>query len=61
MNTIEQPGTMFLTIAETARELRVPPRHIYNLLEAGRLRSVTLGRSRRVVRDSVLALVNEAA
>lgn len=61
MNTEHHKGTLFLTVAETAQELRCTPRHVYNMLEAGRLRSVKLGRSRRVVAASVHELAQGEA
>ena len=56
MNTERTTETLFMTVAETAHELRVTPRHVYNMMDAGTLKSVKFGRSRRVVTSSIRAL-----
>lgn len=45
---------MLLTIDETAAELRIARRRVYELINDGRLKSVKIGKSRRV-RSSDLA------
>ncbi len=42
------PPVPLLTIPETATTLRVSPRTVYALIGAGKLASITFGRSRRV-------------
>jgi excisionase family DNA binding protein len=49
---------MLLPISEVQRQLGGSSRStIYNLIEAGELRTVHLGRAVRITRDSLLALV----
>jgi len=45
-----------LTVAEVAEFLRVSERTIYNLLEAGDLRGVRIGRSWRIPREALAEL-----
>lgn len=40
--------TPLLTVPETATALRVSRAYVYQLIASGRLRSVTIGRSRRI-------------
>jgi excisionase family DNA binding protein len=45
-----------LTVAEVAEILRVSERTIYNLLEAGNLRGVRIGRSWRIEKEALAEL-----
>lgn len=42
------PATMLLTVEETASELRIARRRVFEMIRDGRLPSVKIGRSRRV-------------
>lgn len=46
-----------LTVAEVAEFLRVSERTIYNLLEAGDLRGVRIGRSWRIPREALEEII----
>lgn len=50
MTITDQGGkqTMLLTVEETAAELRIARRRVFALITAGDLRSVKIGKSRRV-------------
>lgn len=47
------PGTLALTVCETAWELRVSVNMVWNLLTEGKLPSFTIGRRRLVARSSI--------
>ncbi|WP_082751248.1 helix-turn-helix domain-containing protein [Blastomonas sp. CCH1-A6] len=49
-----------ITIAETMRRLSVGRTTVYSLLADGRLKSVKIGRSRRILLESVEALLGGA-
>lgn len=51
--TTPHRSTATLTVAETADELRVSTRTVYNLLASGELKSLKIGRSRRILRSTV--------
>lgn len=53
--------TLFLTVEETAHQLRCTPRHVRNLITRGELASVKMGRSVRVPRSALVALADAAA
>jgi len=50
-----------LTVAEVASMLRLSKMTIYRLMEKGRLPALRVGRSFRIPRDSVQALLNESS
>jgi excisionase family DNA binding protein len=52
---------LFCTVPDAARMLGVSIPSIYALITDGKLRSVKLGRSRRILIESVQALAEEAA
>jgi excisionase family DNA binding protein len=45
--------TLLLTVEETAAELRIARRRIFEMIAAGELRSVKIGKSRRVPRAAL--------
>lgn len=45
--------TMLLTAEETARELRIARRRVFELIRAGTLPSVKIGKSRRISRTAI--------
>lgn len=49
-----------LTVAEVAAMLRLSKMTIYRLMEKGRLPALRVGRSFRIPRDSVQALLDES-
>lgn len=52
-------GTLLLTVAEVAHELRVKPWLVYQLCDAGDLPSIYLGpKTRRVKRDDLKAYID---
>ncbi len=51
------PATMLLTVEETASELRIARRRVFELIRDGRLPSVKIGRSRRVRSADLAAYV----
>jgi excisionase family DNA binding protein len=55
------PAALLLTIPETSRLLHLQQASIYRLLKDGRLRGLKLGRTRRVLRSSVEALIADGA
>jgi excisionase family DNA binding protein len=42
------PATMLLTVEETASELRIARRRVFEMIRDGSLPSVKIGRSRRI-------------
>lgn len=48
-----------LTVAEVAEVLRVSPRTVYNLLDAGALRGVRVGRARRVLASALQEFIDQ--
>ncbi len=52
---------LLLTIDETAEQLKVCRKTIYNLFSAGELRRVRIGRAVRVPADDVRALIERSA
>ncbi|MEQ9491740.1 MAG: helix-turn-helix domain-containing protein [Alphaproteobacteria bacterium] len=61
METKESQETLFLTVREAANELRVCRRQIYNLIDAGTITSVKLGRNRRIPTSCIKALAAPCA
>ena len=53
--------TMLLTVEETASELRIARRRVFDLIREGKLPSVTIGRSRRIRSSDLAAYVAELA
>lgn len=52
-----QPGRMALTVPEVAWELNCHPNSVWNMIRAGQLESLTLGRKRLVARAAIEALI----
>jgi excisionase family DNA binding protein len=50
-------STLLLTVEETAAELRIARRRVFDLIREGALPSVTIGKSRRIRRDDLAAYV----
>jgi excisionase family DNA binding protein len=48
----------FLTVAETAKELRCHPDTVAAMIRRGELKAVKLGRAVRVVSESIEALIS---
>lgn len=61
MKTENHNDPLFMTIPEAAHELRVCTRHVYNLIDAGTLASVKLGRNRRIPTSCIKALAAPCA
>lgn len=64
MSTIEQPivlDPVLLTVEDAARALALGRTTVYQLLADGSLRSVKIGRARRVPRDALRDYVNTVA
>ena len=55
------PATMLLTVEETASELRIARRRVFEMIRDGRLPSVKIGRSRRVRSADLAACVAKLA
>ena len=53
--------TRLYTVEEVAEQLRCTPQHVYNLMKAGKLRSLKLGRSRRIRHEDLVAMITQAA
>ncbi|PZU17897.1 MAG: excisionase [Citromicrobium sp.] len=49
-----------ITVAETMRRLALGRTKVYQLLAEGRLRSVKIGRARRILSESVNAIAESA-
>lgn len=45
--------TLLLTVEESARELRIARRRVYDLIRDGALTSVKIGKSRRISRTAI--------
>jgi excisionase family DNA binding protein len=45
--------TLLLTAEETARELRIARRRVWDLIRDGKLASVKIGKSRRISREAI--------
>lgn len=56
---VSHDGSMLLTMAEAADELRLSPRQVERLVKAGQLPSVVIGSARRIDRDDLRAFVVE--
>ncbi len=52
---------LLLTVREAAEELSMSPNGIYNLINAGRLPSVKIGRSRRISSDALSDFIQTLA
>ena len=55
----EDSKALLLTIDEAARRLSIGRSHIYQQMQVGKLRSVHIGRSRRILESDLEAFVNE--
>ena len=55
----EDSKSRLLTIDEAARRLSIGRSHIYQQMQVGKLRSVHIGRSRRILETDLEAFVNE--
>jgi excisionase family DNA binding protein len=53
----EHPGAVLLTVAQVCERLQISRPTFYGLLESGQLRSLTIGRARRVVLADLEALI----
>jgi excisionase family DNA binding protein len=49
---------LLLTVEEAARELRLSRSKVYELMSAGEIKSVTIGRSRRVPSEATAEYVS---
>jgi excisionase family DNA binding protein len=56
----EQP-TLLLRVDEVAAQLRLHPSRIFPILKSGSLRSIRIGKSRRVLQSDLVAYVNRLA
>lgn len=54
-----QSGELLITIEEAARRLAIGRSHLYRYIDNGRLRSIRLGRSRRVTPEDLAAFVDQ--
>jgi excisionase family DNA binding protein len=45
--------TLLLTVEESARELRIARRRVYDLIRDGAIASVKIGKSRRISRTAI--------
>ncbi len=52
---------MLLTVEETAAELRIARRRVFEMIRDGQLPSVKIGKSRRIRRDDLVAYVAKLA
>ena len=50
---------LLITIEEAARRLSIGRSHIYQQMQLGRLRSVRIGRSRRILESDLAAFIEE--
>jgi len=55
------PATMLLTVEETASELRIARRRVFEILRDGTLPSVKISRSRRIRSTDLAAYVAKLA
>ena len=44
---------MLLTVGEVARELRIAPRRVWDMVGSGELASVKIGKSRRISQSAI--------
>jgi excisionase family DNA binding protein len=51
------PATMLLTVEETATQLRIARRRVFEMIRDGSLPSVKIGRSRRIRSSDLAAYV----
>jgi len=49
------------TTTEAAEALRVSRAHVYSLIERGELRSIKLGKSRRITAEALAELIAQSA
>jgi len=49
------------TVNEAAEALRIDRTHVYHLIRDGRLRSIKLGKSRRIPADALAELIAQSA
>jgi excisionase family DNA binding protein len=54
-----EPKRLLITIDEAARRLCIGRSHIYQQIQLGRLRSIRIGRSRRILETDLEAFVAE--
>jgi excisionase family DNA binding protein len=54
-----EPATLLVTIEEAAHRLSIGRSHIYEVMRRGRLRSLRIGRSRRIVERDLDAFIME--
>ena len=59
-NAGERDIQLLVTVAEAARRLAIGRSHLYRYVQTGRLRSIQLGRARRVAVGDLAAFVDEA-
>jgi excisionase family DNA binding protein len=55
------PGRLLLSPEEAARALSISRTRVYELMASGRLRSLKIGRSRRISVDALAAFVSAAS
>ena len=55
----EDSNALLITIDEAARRLSIGRSHIYQQMQLGRLRSVRIGRSRRILERDLAAFIEE--
>jgi excisionase family DNA binding protein len=53
----EETKQLLITVDEAARRLSIGRSHIYQLMQRGRLRSVLIGRSRRILERDLAAFI----
>jgi excisionase family DNA binding protein len=54
----EDSRSLLITIDEAARRLSIGRSHIYQQMQLGRLRSLRIGRSRRILEDDLEAFIS---
>lgn len=54
-----EPAALLVTIDEAARRLSIGRSHIYEVMRRGRLRSVRIGRSRRILERDLDAFISQ--
>ena len=54
-----ESSRLLLTIEEAARRLSIGRSHIYELMQRGGLRSVRIGRSRRILNTDLQAFIDQ--
>lgn len=55
----DEPQQILITVDEAARRLSIGRSHVYAQMQRGLLRSVRIGRSRRILEHDLDAFVNE--